>query len=252
MPDNRPIGFLDSGVGGLSVVRAARAAFPQENFIMFGDSANAPYGDKPEDEVRRLTVNAALTLADENIKALVIACNTATSAALQAVRGALSVPVIGMVPALDAARALRRTGDILMMATTGTVNGAAFRRVLSAHGDHVIPLACPGLVDLIEQGDLDSPAMTARLSAILTPYRGAPIDVVVLGCTHFPFIRPLIASFFRPDTAFVDGSAQVITALNKLMKGGSLIAASAGTGDTRLKTSGSAATLQLMRRLLDA
>ena len=184
-----PIAVFDSGLGGISVLRALVQRLPGEDFLYFGDSANAPYGVRPVAEVRRLTQDVIGRLYDRGIKAAVIACNTATSAAIGPLRAAFpDIPVIGIEPALKPAVAHHRR--VLVLATPLTLREEKFVALMHqcagcAGCAEIVPLPCPELVEFVERGELDSPALTAYLARQLGPYAGR-VDAAVLGCTHFP------------------------------------------------------------------
>lgn len=249
MPDRKAIGFLDSGVGGVSVLNAIRKALPNENFILYGDSGNAPYGTKSEEAVRQLVLAAANKLMDEGIKALVIACNTATGIAGDMLKEKLPIPVVGILPAVEPAQQLRRQGEILVMATPNTIKSRAMQRLLAAHGDNVIPLGCPGLMEFVERGELDSDRLSAHLETLLSPCLNREIDVVALGCTHYPFLKKAIARFFPEDTVFIDGSARTLQELLAAMKEKDLFTDSQAPGATQFRTSGGEDTIRLMEML---
>ncbi|MDD4105278.1 MAG: glutamate racemase [Eubacteriales bacterium] len=249
MPSNAPIGFLDSGVGGLSVLNAARRVLPHEDFIMFGDSANAPYGTRPEHEVILLARRAARRLLDEGIKALVIACNTATGYAGETLKKELNIPVIGILPAVKAGQAMRTQGEILVMATPGTCQSAPFMQSLETDGDNVVPLPCPGLMEFVERGELGSEKLNTFLENLLAPYRERDIDVVALGCTHYPFLEKALRPFF-PNAKMIDASDLTVQNLILALKEHDLLNDSPTKGTTRLMTSAGDDTLKVMRSLL--
>lgn len=251
MPHNSAIGFLDSGVGGISVMTALRTALPFEDFILYGDSANAPYGTKPVEAVRQLALNAAQKLMDKHIKALVIACNTITCVAGDTLKKALPVPVVGIVPAVEQAQLLRRQGDILVMGTPDTMAGDVMHRLLKEHGQHALPLSCPGLMEFVEKGELDSPRLHDYLKRLFAPYENSKIDVVALGCTHYPFLQKAIARFFSPDTVLIDGSARTLDELLTVLQEKDLFTAQKTPGTTQLYTSEGQDTLRLMETLLN-
>ena len=200
-----PIAVFDSGLGGISVLRALVQRLPGEDFLYFGDSANAPYGVRPVAEVRRLTQDVIARLYDRGIKAAVIACNTATSAAIGPLRAAFpDIPVIGIEPALKPAVAHHRR--VLVLATPLTLREEKFVALMHqcAGCAEITPLPCPELVEFVERGELDSPALTAYLARQLGPYAGR-VDAAVLGCTHFPFAR-------RAIRAALGGNVQRIAA----------------------------------------
>ena len=206
---NLPITFFDSGVGGISVLREAVALMPRENFSYFGDSANAPYGTKSVDEIRALTLSHAERFRRQGTKALVIACNTATSAAISSLREIhTDIPVIGIEPALKPAALMSEHPTVIVMATPLTVSAAKFNNLLGHYSDKadVIPLGCPGLMEFVEDGSLDTPRLRNYLQELLRPYldRCSP-DAIVLGCTHYPFVKPLIRQIAGENVRIFDG-----------------------------------------------
>lgn len=206
--DLRPIGVFDSGLGGLSVLRELWREMPNEQFLFFGDSAHAPYGTKTAEEVRELSCRVAAQLVERGVKALVVACNTATSAAIETLRAAYpDLPVIGVEPALKPA--VSHCRRVLVMATPMTLRQQRFHHLLEQYGEgtQVLPLPCPGLVELIERGQLDSPELMSFLADLLAPYRREPVDAVVLGCTHYPFVRAQIAATLGYPVEIFDGGA---------------------------------------------
>mgnify|MGYP000912731154 CR=1 FL=1 len=150
MPHSAPVGVFDSGYGGISVLRSVRAVLPYESYLYFGDNANAPYGVRPGEEIRRLSLAAGQRLADRGVKAIVIACNTATGMALSTLRAAFPMPVIGIQPALEAAQRLRRDGKVLALATPATFQTDIYTALYARHGQHTISLPCPGLMEFVE------------------------------------------------------------------------------------------------------
>jgi len=189
-----PVAVMDSGVGGISILRELKALMPEENYIYLGDSLNAPYGTKSDDAVMNLSLEHAQRLFALGAKALVVACNTATSVAIGKLREVYpDRPVIGVEPALRPA--IKQGGRILVMATPMTLRREKFHRLLEVcgGGDEVITLPCDGLVEIIERGDLDGDALYDYLDRLFSPLGDKPFNSVVLGCTHYPFIRRAIA-----------------------------------------------------------
>lgn len=204
-----PIGFFDSGVGGLSVLKKAMELMPNENYIYFGDSKNAPYGAKSTEEVRELTFKAMEFFINKGVKAVVIACNTATSAAIVSLREEYkNIPIIGIEPALKPAVAMHREGKILIMATSVTLKEKKFQELVKKYGETacIVPLPCPGLVEYIERGDLDSKDLQDYLIEKLKDYKNDKISSIVLGCTHYPFIKGKIQKIVSDDAIIIDGS----------------------------------------------
>lgn len=245
---NDLIGFFDSGVGGVSVLHTARRILPNEHFLYYGDNGHAPYGPKPLEEIRRLSAESVGVLLDRGVKAVVIACNTATSAYAEILRAELKLPVIGMEPALKPAQEARHGGEILVLATQATLTLPKFQRLMKRYGDHVIPVVGRGLVELVEAGKADSPETEAALRELLGKYVGRSIDSVVLGCTHYPFLAGAIQRMF-PEAELFDGRTGTCMRLKHLLEAGGL--RSKGTeGSVEFLTSGDASTIALMRRLM--
>lgn len=192
-----PVGFFDSGVGGLSVLKEAMRVLPRENFIYYGDNKNAPYGTKKKDEIRELTFRGVQFLLEKGVKAVVVACNTATSVAVEDLRESYpDLPVISMEPAVKPALALvQEDGWALVMATPATISQQRYASLLEHmyHGDRVINLACPGLPELVEQGHVDSPELLSYLEGKFLPLRDRKVQALVLGCTHYVFAEKAIA-----------------------------------------------------------
>ncbi len=209
--DPRPIGVFDSGVGGLTVLSEIRRRLPAEATVYLGDNARTPYGPRPADEVRRFTLECVQWLLDQDVKALVLACNTATSRALPDVRAVSPVPVLGVVrPGAVTAAAATRTGHIGVVATAGTVESGAYPAAITEAdaGLVVRQQACPDLVPLVEAGKLDGPEPERALAGYLDPLIDGDrlIDTLLLGCTHYPLLRPLIERQLGPTVAVVDSA----------------------------------------------
>lgn len=205
---NSPIGFFDSGVGGLSVMREAISILPNENFIYFGDSKNAPYGTKNLEEVKKLTLNAVDFLLDKNVKAVVIACNTATSAAIEEIRSKYKESIIiGIEPALKPAVKLSREGKIIIMATPMTLRERKFNLLMDKYKNEscIVSLPCAGLVEFIEQGVLEGEELEGYLNQKFKPYLSDDIASVVLGCTHYPFIKKSLGNVIGNHVPLIDG-----------------------------------------------
>ena len=249
MNNTASIGFFDSGMGGLSVLREAREVLTHEDYIYFGDSKNAPYGVREPADILSLTRAAAQRLLEEGIKALVIACNTATGVSLETLRQELPIPVLGIQPALEAAQALRRDGSILALATPATFKTLRYQSLYAAHGDHVIDLPAPGLMEFVEREELSGEGLRDFLAALFAPYLNQKIDVVVLGCTHYPFLKKAIAPFF-PEAAMIDDSPRVCRELKEILDERALLNPRAGQGSVRLLSSGGEEAVKRMERLL--
>ena len=204
----RPIGVFDSGVGGISVLRELVKLMPGENYLYFGDSANAPYGEKTTRQVQALTLAAAQSLVDKGVKAMVIACNTATSAAIHLLREQYpDMVVIGIEPALKVAADMYPEGRIGVMATSVTLREEKFRHQTERFPNaRIYPIPAPGLVEQIESGKLRDDSTRKLLEDLLLPYKNK-LDALVLGCTHYPFAARLIGESLGPGTVLLDGGA---------------------------------------------
>lgn len=241
------IGFFDSGVGGISVLHTARRLMPNENFLYYGDNGNAPYGTKPLDEIRRLSENAVQVLLDRGVKAIVIACNTATSAYAEILRAKLDMPIIGMEPAIKPAQLARQGGEILALATKATLSLPKFERLMGIYGKAVVPVVGEGLVELVEAGKADTPEADSAVERLLAPYKERKIDSVVLGCTHYPFLVRSIRRML-PHAEIFDGRFGTAMRLKSLLEAGRLCSDDT-PGTVEYLTSGTTETLALMRRL---
>lgn len=242
------IGILDSGVGGISVLRKAVELLPNENFIYFGDNKNAPYGPKPLEEIRALSARAIDRLLRQEVKALVLACNTITAAYAADIRSRVDIPVIGMEPAVKPASLARDGGLVLALATRATLALDKFSRLMDNYGEGVVPIEGVGLVELVEAGKADSPEARAALKALFAPYLGRQVDGIVLGCTHYPFLRQQIENFF-PEAHIFDGREGTVRQLGRLLMQKNLLSPQTSSGTVRFETSGGEETLSLMKRL---
>jgi len=230
-----PIAVFDSGVGGISVLRELIALMPNENYLYFGDSANAPYGDRPTEQVRALTLEVAGQLVDRGIKALVVACNTATSAAITLLRQTWKdLIIIGIEPALKVAVDRYPTGRIGVMATQVTLREEKFAHQLERFPDAAVSLiSAPGLVELIEQG-AEASRLQALLEPLLRPYAGK-LDALVLGCTHYPFAADAISAILGPGTVLLDGGAGTARQTRRCLESADLLYD--GPGSVQLENS---------------
>ncbi|GAA6132824.1 glutamate racemase [Halopseudomonas sabulinigri] len=208
---NAPVGVFDSGVGGLSVLREIRQLLPAESLLYVADSGYVPYGDKPPEQIRERSRAIARFLIERGAKALVLACNTATAAAINDLRGEFDLPIIGMEPAVKPAALATRNGVVGVLATTGTLQSAKFAALLDrfARSVKVITQPCPGLVECVERGELSGPAVEALLQRYTAPLLAAGCDTLILGCTHYPFLRPALQRLLPPQVQIVDTGAAV-------------------------------------------
>jgi glutamate racemase len=200
------IGVFDSGVGGLSVLKHVRAALPHADLLYVADSGHVPYGDKTSDYIRERSLALTEFLLGRGATAIVIACNTATAAAAAMLRERFALPIVAMEPAVKPAVAATRTGVVGVLATVGTLESARFAALLEQYaGDvEIVTQACPGLVEQVEAGELDNPATRALVERYTRPLLARRADTLVLGCTHFPFVKPLIAAVAGPDVRLID------------------------------------------------
>jgi glutamate racemase len=228
---NAPVGVFDSGVGGLSVLAEIQQLLPNERLLYAGDCGHTPYGEKTPGFIQDRCAAIARFFRSHGAKALVIACNTATAAAAADLRQRYpDWPIIGMEPAVKPAALATRNGTVGVLATTGTLQSARFAALLDrfAADVTVVTQPCPGLVELIEQGDLHSPHLRALLAYYLEPLLAASCDTVILGCTHYPFLKPLLAELLPAQVALVDTGAAVARHLRRLLTQGGLLSTQGG------------------------
>ena len=215
-----PVGVFDSGVGGLSVLRELRARLPHESLLYVADSGHVPYGEKTPEFIRERSQAIAEFLLGQGAKALVLACNTATAAAIAELRERYpQLPLVGMEPAVKPAAAATRSGVVGVLATTGTLKSAKFAALLDrfANDVRVITQPCPGLVEQVEAGELDSPRTRELLRGWVEPLLAEGCDTLILGCTHYPFIKPLLAELVPASVRLVDTGAAVACQLQTLL-----------------------------------
>ena len=203
-----PIAVIDSGVGGISVLRELIKIMPRENYIYFGDSKNAPYGSKEKAEVLEITRSNLRMLQNRGIKALVVACNTATSAAVRILRQENpDLVIVGIEPAIKPPAVTLDHPRVLVMATPLTLKEEKFQRLVSRYSDmaEIISLPCHRLAELVEGGNIDTPELEEYVASLLEPYRDQNIDALVLGCTHYPHVRKTIERHVSPSVKIFDG-----------------------------------------------
>ena len=250
--DQRPVGLLDSGLGGISVLGEALRQLPNEDYVYYGDTANAPYGDKTPEEVLGLVHQAVERLIELRCKAIVIACNTATSVSAGKLRQELALPIIGMEPALKPASLLPGEGKILVMATRVTLALPKFQALMAQYGRDAVPVPCPGLMECVERGELEGPQVTALLRQLLGPWLSQPVKAVVLGCTHYPFLRKAIAALFPEGTPLIDGNAGSVRQLRRRLEEQDLLSDRQEPGRiTFLSSSEDPSVLQRMQTMLE-
>lgn len=245
---NNPVGVIDSGVGGISTLKDMIRELPEEHFLYYGDMANAPYGTKTTDEVIRCVRSVVNHLLERKIKALVIACNTATGAAAAPLRKELTIPVIGMEPALKPASEKREGGSILVMATPLTLQMEKFNLLMSKYGEGAVRVPCPGLMELVEEDDGEG--ALEYLKRLFSQFDLDKVDAVVLGCTHYVFLKEMIRDLLPEHIAITDGNAGTARQLRRVLARNGLLNEK-GPGRVEMETSGTQAELKLMNRLIE-
>jgi glutamate racemase len=244
-----PIGIFDSGVGGLSILRQLRLQLPDEHVLFYADQAHVPYGPRPLAEVRRFSIGIARFLIDQGAKLIVVACNTASAAALQDMRSAFpSTPFVGMEPAVKPAAEQTRTRTVGVLATPATFQGALFASVVErfAQGVRVIPQTLPGLVERIEAGDLDGAETQRIVQAGVGPLIAQGADTLVLACTHYPFVIPALSQAAGPDVQVIDPSPAIARQTARLLDERRLRSGGGGRGEVTYLTSGDPSRLRKM------
>jgi glutamate racemase len=235
-----PIGIFDSGIGGLTVVRAVYERLPHESTVYFGDTARVPYGPKSPETVRRYSLEILDWLQHQGVKAVVVACNTSTAHALETLQAHSSVPVIGVIePGARAAAAASSGGPIGVIGTAGTIASNAYARAIQrADGDVLVEQkACPLFVPLVEEGWFEHPAAELIAREYLEPLRQARVDTLVLGCTHYPLLKPLLQRVMGPDVRLIDSGEETAAAVVEALEARSLAAPAGGSVTHRFAVS---------------
>jgi glutamate racemase len=243
---NAPLGVFDSGVGGLSVLKAIRQQLPDEDGIFVADQAHVPYGPRPMAQVRTFSEEITRFLLSQGCKIIVVACNTASAAALHSLRQTFpQIPFVGMEPAVKPAAEASRSGIVGVLATPATFQGALYASVIErfAQGVTVLQHTCPGLVGQIEDGDLASEKTRAILQDALLPMLAQGIDTVVLGCTHYPFVIPLIEEISGPGVRVIDPAPAVARQVERLLNERGLLSTGGSSGRLQVFTTGEPAPL---------
>lgn len=236
-----PIGIFDSGVGGLSVLRAIREQMPEESVVYFGDQGHIPYGPRPMAQIRSFSEAITRFLLEQNSKVIVVACNTASAAALKYLREKFpDVSFVGMEPAVKPAAENTQTGKVGVLATPATFEGALYASVVErfANGVELFQNTCSGLVQQIEQGNLDGPETRAILEDALLPMLEKNIDTVVLGCTHYPFVIPLIQQIVGENVRVIDPAPSVAKQVRRVLEAKGTKRESSAQAGARFYTSG--------------
>jgi glutamate racemase len=249
---NSPIGLFDSGVGGLSVWREIAAQLPHEDTLYFADQIHIPYGPRSMDQIRLFSEAITRFLIERGCKLIVVACNAASAAALKYLRATFpDVPFVGMEPAVKPAAEHTHTGVVGVMATPATFQGELFASVVErfANGVKLINQVCPGLVEQIEAGRLDTPDTLALLDRFLAPIRSGGADTIVLACTHYPFVIDAIRSL-APGIDVIDPAPATARQVERVLSEGGLLASAERMGQHQFVTSGEAAAYRQIVRVL--
>ncbi len=235
-----PLGVFDSGIGGLTVVRALFERLPRESVIYFGDTARVPYGPKSPDTVRRYSAEILAYLLHRGVKAVVVACNTSTAHALGYLQEHSPVPVVGVIePGARAAVRATKTGTVGVIGTAGTIASGAYERAITAlrPDARVFAQPCPLFVPLVEEGWFDHPAAELIAREYLEPLKAAAVDVLVLGCTHYPLLKPLLARVMGSHVTLVDSAQETATAVAAELEAHGLLAEEKGSHEHRFVVS---------------
>jgi len=244
-----PIVVFDSGVGGISVLKHIRDLLPHENLIYVADSRHAPYGNQTPEFIQGRSFWLAEFLLRQGVKSLVVACNTATAAAVTGLRERYpDLTIIGMEPAVKPAVAATRTGVVGVLATSGTLKSAQFAALLEHYGQgvEVVTQACIGLVECVEKGELTSPSTKALLKQYVQPLLDAKADTIVLGCTHYPFVRTLIEELVGRDVVLIDTGVAVAKHLKNRLQENQLLSASDEAGSVSFWSNNEGAYTQVV------
>jgi glutamate racemase len=235
-----PVGVFDSGVGGLSVLRALRQELPHEQFLYVGDSGCAPYGDRSAAFVVERAITITTFLASQGAKAVVVACNTATAIAVEALRARFTLPIVAIEPAVKPAASRTRSRVVGVLATTGTLSSPNMSKLLASYGSEVefVIQPCPGLADQVEKGELASDETRALVTRYVRPIVDKGGDIIVLGCTHYPFLRPLIQEVAGEAVDVIDPATAVARELRRRLETAALLSDDTQPGTEGFWTTG--------------
>ncbi|MDQ3327795.1 MAG: glutamate racemase [Chloroflexota bacterium] len=250
---NAPVGVFDSGLGGLSVLREIQRLLPAEHVLYYGDSGHCPYGGRPPEYILGRSTAVTNFLVERGAKIIVVACNTATSVCIPELRARFSIPIVAMAPAVKPAAAATRSGKIGVLATPRTVTGESLAALIREHArdTEVYPMPAPGLVELVEAGKLSGPEVEDALRPLLGPLLEKGVDTIVLGCTHYPFLRDAICDLAGPGLAIIDSGEAVARRTRDVLTRQGLLRPGSGQGRLELFTSGTAEHVgQVASRLL--
>jgi glutamate racemase len=253
MPDPRPIGIFDSGVGGLTVARAVLDLLPGEPVVYFGDTARFPYGPRPLEEIRTFAREIAAYLIDRDVKLLVVACNSVEVAAIEDLAVRAPVPVIGVVdPGVRAGLRITRNGRVGVIGTEATIRSGAYDRAAAAQdgGVELFSAACPAFVPHVERGDTTSPDLLAAARRYLAPLREAGVDTLILGCTHYPLLSGLLQRVMGPDVVLISSAEETAKDVYAALVEGDLVADGGPPGHEFLCSGDPASFLALASRFL--
>lgn len=220
MNNNRPIGFLDSGVGGLTVVKEAMKQLPNETVYYVGDTLRCPYGPRPVEEIKQFTWEMTRFLMSKNVKMIVIACNTATAVALEEIKASLDIPVVGVIiPGARAALKLTNTHRVGIIGTIGTINSREYTKAIQrkAPETEVFGLACPKFVPIVESKQYESKIAKKVVNDTLDSFKDKDVDTLVMGCTHYPLLKPLIKEKMGEKVKLIDSGAETVTEVSMLL-----------------------------------
>ena len=251
MSSTRPIGVFDSGLGGLSVASEVKLRLPHEDLLYIADSAYCPYGGRPLEEITARSLAVTQALVDRGAKLVVAACNTASGAAIERLRETFDVPIVGLEPAVKPAAASTRSGRIAVLATPATLQTERFRRLLDNHGAgvEVIGIPCPGFVELVEAGEVSGERAVGSVRAVLGPTIDG-VDRVVLGCTHYPFLREAVAAVVGEGVEILDSGPAVARQVERVLRNHHLLREGDHAGDFHFYTTGDpAAVAPIVHRL---
>ena len=249
LPSYQPIGVFDSGVGGLSVLRAIRDLLPNEHVLYLADQAHIPYGPRQKTHIRDFSFGITDFLLAQGAKLIVVACNTASAAALHDLRARYpETPFVGMEPALKPAAAVTHSGRVGVLATPTTFIGDLYASLVArfAKGIEIYQSICPGLVEEIEQGELESPAIRAILEEALTPMLAEGVDTIVLGCTHYPFVIPVIQSITGAEVRTIDPAPAIARQTQRLLTEHAWLNPDDTAGELLFFTSGAPSALEAL------
>jgi glutamate racemase len=237
MSDSRPIGIFDSGVGGLTVVKSVEEILPSEKMVYVGDTARVPYGSKSAATITRYSREIARFLTTQDVKMIIVACNTASAFALETLRSEFDVPVLGVIePGVEAAVAASPRGKIGIMGTAGTIGSGVYQNLIMQRRPYAVltSLATPLLVPLIEENWLEHEATRVVLGEYLRPFREVGVDALVLACTHYPLLKPLLGKMLGPGCVLVDSASACAHSVQRYLKGHGLLAGEKEAGSTHV------------------